>query len=243
MLYFTGNYSGLRGLKFEHEATGAGTPFRTGGHTINFNSGYGFCEQVSIRNAFIGILLGTRGGWSTVRDVALEYFADGVTAFGSGGILVQNFGLGPDNYIENVSMITNAQGVPPDTLKMPGFFIKITHSGETHIKNCNCNMMRGGLQIVPGSGQTAQCTRVTDSIFDATQGDSIVIAPTGTGYVFDTQFVNCWITDTQKPGTSGLRIGGGSLRLGRVARSRSCERHGLAAPSPTPPNSRGPAFS
>lgn len=207
----TGNYSGVSDLAFEHYQTPAQNlagilPYRTSGFTVNLANGYGFVENVSMRHCWVCIRMGTRGGWSRVRHAMIQYVADGLAADGSGGILIDNFGIGPENWIEDVIMTPNI-GAPP--VYLPGYGIKLVNTGATHIQGVDVTQLRAGLVIAPGNGQTVQATLVSDSYFDGASADNVVIRPTGSGYVFHTSFVNNWITNIPNAGgvpTNGLVI-------------------------------------
>lgn len=208
-LTITGSYSGVDGVAFDVQATPAqiaanNTPYRTSGYTINLSNGYGFVKNCSIRGFYCAIKMATAGGHSTVRDCTLEYGADGTAYPGSGGIDVNNTGFGPDNYIQTVRMQPNLGAA---TVYRPSFGVRLQNTGATQLNHIDVTGFLEGLIVVPGVGQRVEATRSSGSFWDDCRLNAVRIAPTGTGFVFDTEFTSDWITTTV-PNANGLVIAG-----------------------------------
>lgn len=216
-----GNHSTLRGVKILAESTSgeasAGTiPFRTAGYTVNMSGPKTAVTDSTFEMCFICIKMGTTGESALVRDVDMRYIAPESGAAGSGAILVDNPQIGPDNWIQRVTMA----GIPG---RYATFGIQIYNSGATHILDSDLQLFMTDLLINPGAGgnrnidgrATVQATLVSGTYFDSAQGYGISIAPLGTGYVFSAHFVNCWITNTQSTTATGvpniaMNLNGGS---------------------------------
>lgn len=217
VLTFTGAYSGVDGLAFDVAATPSQiaaniTAFRTSGYTVNLANGYGFVRNASFRGFYRAINMGTYAGSSTVRDCELENGADADANPGSGGIVVNNVGFGPDNFIESVSMHPNFGA---STVYRPSFGIDIQNSGATQITNCDFTGMKEPLIITPGNGQKVEATVLTGNDWDGALINSWRIDPTGTGYVFDIQSDNDWFTSTATNSNGVVIAGAHSSGSGR----------------------------
>ena len=221
MLDVRGPGSGTRSMGFDVQQTPAqvasgDTPFRTGGYTVNLLDNNQFVEDFFMSSCFICIRMGAGGGKEVVRNGIMQFIADGTSNPGSGGVLVDNTGPGPENYIENTYIYPNLPGLGGGpTLYQPTFGHKIVNSGATHLRSNDVTQAKYDLWIAPGHGQTVQATKSSDDVFDAAGTSCVYIAPTDTGYVFDTTFISPWCT-SQVSGINGVVVAG-SLATAQTA--------------------------
>jgi hypothetical protein len=218
-LNITGVYSGIDGLAFDVLPTSAQTagnitPFRTGGYTVNMAGGYNFLTRALMRGCFICAEMASTGEFSIIRDVVMEFVADGSANPGSGGIDVTNQGIGPENWIENVYMLPNYGA---SIVYHPSNGIVLRNTGATHMSNNDFTAMANSLVIAPASGQTVQATFSSNNVWDAAIGYCVDINPSGTGYVESTTFTNDWCTGEVGNANGVALIGANSSGSGRAA--------------------------
>lgn len=200
VICFNGNYSGVKDCAFKSSAGD-----RTSGYTVNLRGAYTFCRDVDIRHCFRGIRMGPVAGNCLVHNNTMTFIATGSNR---GAIVVDNPSYGPSNWISNCTIYgdgndpTSSGPVGP----RPEFGVQIVNSGATMINNTDILGFFNNLIINPGNGQTAQATYCSDVYFDSGQRDNILISPSGNGFVFETSFSNCWLTNTRSENSFGLRI-------------------------------------
>ncbi len=213
MLDIIGPGSGVRSLAFDVQQTSAqassgDTPFRTSGYTVNLLDNDQFVEDFFMSSCFICIRDGAGAGKTVIRNGVMQFIADGTSNPGSGGVLVENTGPGPENDIESTYIYPNLPGLGGGpTLYHPTFGYKLTNTGATHLRGNDVTQANYDLLIAPGNGQTVQATKSSDDVFDAGEASCVNIAPTGTGYVFDTTFTSPWCT-SQATNINGVTIAG-----------------------------------
>lgn len=208
-LTITGVYSGVEGVAFDvlptaGQVTSNNTAFRTSGFTVSMRGGYNFLTRASMRGCFVCVEMASTGNYGLVRDVLMEYIADGNSNPGSGGIDVNNQGVGPENWIENVYILPNYGA---STIYHPAFGIRLVNSGATHLWGNDITATGIGLSIIPGTGQKVEATFSNDNVWDAVQTNCVYIAPSGTGYVFHTTFTNDWCSSITAS-ANGVMIAG-----------------------------------
>jgi hypothetical protein len=212
VLTLSGDYSGVRDVGFRQagatNSNGTVANSRTSGYTVNMTGAYQFVERASFQHCYRCIRMGTTAGSGRVTQVDMTYFTSNATAAGAGGIVVDNPQLGPDNWIDHAIIYGDSGGAADQPNSRPLFGIQIANSGATKISHNDVVGFINNLRINPDTGKTAQATLVSDTYFDSAQGDNVLIDPAGTGFVFATQFVNTWLTNTNAPGNSGLKLVG-----------------------------------
>jgi hypothetical protein len=218
-MVISGVYSGVDGLAFDvlptsAQTAGGLTAFRTSGYTVHMDGGYNFLTHASMRGCFECVEMASTGNYSIVRDVVMEYIADGTANPGSGGIDVTNLGIGPENWIEDNYILPNYGAA---VVYKPTFGIRIENAGVTHMSNNDVTYVGSDLEINPGSGQTVQATFSSHDVWDAASGYCAVIAPSGSGYVFNTVFTNDWCTGVAAGAIGVDLIGSGTPPSGRPA--------------------------
>jgi hypothetical protein len=93
-----------------------------------------------------------------------------------------------------------------DVNNQPQYGIQVTSSGELIISDCDIAQMGICLSIVPGQGQYAIATYVSNSFFDNGRTACVYVAPTGDGFVSTMRFANVW-TSTGIPDNPGRANG------------------------------------
>jgi hypothetical protein len=178
------------------------------------DGGYNFLTRASMRGCFECVEMGSTGEYSIVRDVVMEYIADGTANPGSGGIDVTNLGIGPENWIEDVYILPNYGAA---TVYKPSFGIRLQNTGVTHMSDNDVTYVGIDLEISPGAGQAVEATFSSHDVWDAASRYCAVIAPTGSGYVFNTVFTNDWCTGDAAGAIGVDLIGSGTPASGRPA--------------------------
>lgn len=241
VIKLTGLKSGISDVSIEHVATDTNA-VRTGGFTVNLANAYGYIRNVSMRNCFVCIRMGSQAGWNSVDHVMLQSMADGAINPGSGGILVENDVVGAENWISHTIIMSNFLTPIAQDRRFPTFAVKLADTGATIIDNSDFISVRTNLLIQPsnvafmasgGSGYAVGDTLTVSGGTLASGKSAMTISVTsvsGTGLITGYQISNPGGYTVMPPsvasianGGSGyvvgdtLNVSGGTLASGRTA--------------------------
>ncbi|MFK5599218.1 hypothetical protein ACFZ8E_19820 [Methylobacterium sp. HMF5984] len=196
-IHATGVYSGIEDMAFVHVGFDSGA-FRTSGYTVDLDNGYGWVRRTTMRGCFMCVRMGAAGGAQWVQDNTFEYSADGAAYPGSGYILVDNSGVGPNNIISGNLGLSNFFDPNPAKHRYPDAAVIVIQTGELYSFANDWISNRTSYKIIPGNGQRVEKVTLAIGTSDSAQAGNIVVQPRGTGYVMDLSIPTPWITNSQQ---------------------------------------------
>lgn len=142
-----------------------------------------------------GVVFDIGGGTNNFRTIFDRIL---ITQAGVGIQVGVNNGQAQDTWIVNslIGSCTNA-----------GIIAK--YVGGLYINDVDIISSSTGMEISPGNGQDFKAGHFKGLLLDTCTNNGLVIAPTSTGKVANTQLTNCWAATTQSMSGAGIVIGGG----------------------------------